>query len=72
VAVLDHAAGRAGQAGGDIRCTHQLLQEAAHHLLVEEPLSVFGVDAVGRRPYLVGCQIGSSGLSRTNQRYSRL
>jgi len=42
------------------------------HLLVQQPIAVFDVDEVGRRRYMVGCQIGSSGLRPTNQRFSRL
>lgn len=33
-----------------------------------QPIVVFGLDAVGRRPQVVECQIGSSGLRSTNQR----
>ena len=58
--------------GLDLRGTHQLLQEAPHDVVIEEALPVLGVDEVGRRPYVVGCQIGSSELKPTNQRSSRL
>jgi hypothetical protein len=56
----------------DLRSAHQLLQETSHDVFIEETFAVLGVDEVGRRPYVVGCQIGSSGLRPTNQRNSRL
>jgi hypothetical protein len=52
--------------------TDQLLQEQPHDVDIEEPITVFGVDDVGRRSYVVGCQIESPGLKPTNQRNSRL
>ena len=48
----------------DLWSLHQLLQETAHHLLVDQPVA-FLVN-------VVGCQIGSSGLRPTNQQNSRL
>jgi hypothetical protein len=49
----------------DLRGSHQLLQELPHHPVIEEPLPVLG-------EWGWDAGSGSSGLSPTNQRNSRL
>ena len=52
--------------------SYQRLNEQPDDVVIGESITVFGVAEFGRRPKLVGCQIGSSGLKPTNQQNSRL
>ena len=54
----------------DVAAGHRL--DGLDQLLVEQLVAVFGVDAVGRRPFVVGCQTGSPGLRPTNQRKNQV
>jgi hypothetical protein len=44
------------QQGLDLRCCQEEFEELGHELLVQEPVTDLGVDAVGLRPHVVGCQ----------------
>lgn len=56
----------------DLWRLQQELLKLGHELLIQQPITVLGVDEVGRRTYLDECHTASSGFSPVNQRMSRL